>query len=57
MIAITGATGRLGRLVIYQLLARGRPESLIALVRDPIKVQDLADKGTFAWRITVNLKH
>lgn len=45
MIAITGATGQLGRLVIAELLARVRPESLIALVRDPIKAQDLADKG------------
>lgn len=45
MIAITGATGQLGRLVIAELLARVRPEFLIALVRDPIKAQDLADKG------------
>ncbi|RWU25002.1 NAD(P)-dependent oxidoreductase [Pseudomonas alkylphenolica] len=45
MIAITGATGQLGRLVIAELLTRVRPESLIALVRDPIKARDLADKG------------
>jgi len=46
MIAITGATGQLGRLVIDALLARNTPaKNVIALVRDPQKAQDLTAKG------------
>lgn len=46
MIAITGATGQLGRLVIEALLARNTPaREVVALVRDPQKAQDLAAKG------------
>jgi NAD(P)H dehydrogenase (quinone) len=46
MIAITGATGQLGRLVIDALLARNTPANhVVALVRDPHKAQDLAAKG------------
>jgi len=46
MIAITGATGQLGRLVIDALLARNTPaKDVVALVRDPQKAQDLAAKG------------
>ena len=40
-IAITGATGQLGRLVIAQLLALQSPHELIALVRSPAKAADL----------------
>lgn len=40
-IAVTGATGQLGRLVIEQLKARVAAENIIALVRDPAKAQDL----------------
>ena len=40
-IAITGATGQLGRLVVQQLDARGPASSLIALVRSPTRAADL----------------
>ena len=44
-IAVTGATGHLGRLVIDEL-RRSRPAgSLVALVRDPSRAQDLANDG------------
>lgn len=45
MIAVTGATGQLGRLVIDALLETVQPGEVIALVRDPVKAQDLAAKG------------
>ncbi|AMZ73387.1 MULTISPECIES: SDR family oxidoreductase [Pseudomonas] len=45
MIAITGASGQLGRLVIQSLLERVPAEQIVALVRDPGKVQDLAARG------------
>lgn len=41
IIAVTGATGQLGRLVIEQLKTRAPAESLVALVRDPAKAADL----------------
>lgn len=43
-IAVTGATGRLGRLVVEALLQRGVPR-LVAVVRDPAKAADLAERG------------
>ncbi|UBV43803.1 SDR family oxidoreductase [Deinococcus taeanensis] len=46
MIAITGATGHLGHLVIQTLLHRGVPaHSIAALVRNPEKAAALAAKG------------
>ncbi|THV42336.1 SDR family oxidoreductase [Glycomyces buryatensis] len=46
MIAVTGATGNMGRLVIEHLLERGVPaEQISALVRDPNQAHDLADRG------------
>lgn len=46
MIAITGATGHLGRLVIEVLLERGTaPSEIIAAVRSPEKAADLAARG------------
>ncbi len=45
MIAITGATGQLGRLVIEALLARVAASEIVALVRNPSKAEDLARKG------------
>lgn len=45
MIAITGATGQLGRLVIEALLTRVQAKELVALVREPSKADDLAAKG------------
>lgn len=45
MIAVTGATGHLGRLVIEQLLQRVPPGQLVAAVRTPDKARDLAARG------------
>ncbi|KAF2394254.1 SDR family oxidoreductase [Pseudomonas frederiksbergensis] len=45
MIAVTGATGQLGRLVIDTLLKTVNPHEIVALVRDPLKAQDLGAKG------------
>lgn len=45
MIAVTGATGQLGRLVIKALLKNVNPQEIVALVRDPLKAQDLIAKG------------
>lgn len=44
-IAITGATGKLGNLVISQLLEKGGNHQIIAMVRDKDKAKPLADKG------------
>lgn len=46
MIAVTGATGNLGRLVVHDLLDRGVPPSdVVAPVRSPEKATDLAERG------------
>ncbi|MBB4301803.1 NAD(P)H dehydrogenase (quinone) [Rhodobium orientis] len=45
MIVVTGASGQLGRLVIAELLQKVPPEEIVAAVRTPEKVSDLADKG------------
>ncbi|WP_109466616.1 NmrA family NAD(P)-binding protein [Albibacillus kandeliae] len=45
MIAVTGATGQLGRLVIDALLEKVPAASVAALVRDPAKAADLAAMG------------
>lgn len=45
-IAVTGATGRLGRLVVDHLLERGiAADRVVAVVRDPTKAADLAARG------------
>ncbi|MFA4926969.1 MAG: SDR family oxidoreductase [Patulibacter sp.] len=45
-IAVTGATGQLGHLVVSSLLDRGvDPASVVAIVRDPAKAADLAARG------------
>ena len=45
-LALTGATGQLGRLVIAELLSRGVvPADLVAIVRDATKAQALVDAG------------
>jgi NAD(P)H dehydrogenase (quinone) len=49
MIALTGATGQLGRLVVDQLLAAATPAaSIAALVRQPAKAADLSARGVQA---------
>ncbi|HEV7870533.1 MAG TPA: SDR family oxidoreductase [Modestobacter sp.] len=46
MIAVTGATGHLGRLVVTGLLDAGVPAAeVVAVVRTPEKAADLADRG------------
>jgi len=44
-VGVTGAGGQLGRLVVQKLLERGRPEDIVAIVRDRMKVADLAEAG------------
>ncbi|PXW97504.1 NAD(P)H dehydrogenase (quinone) [Sphaerotilus hippei] len=45
MIAITGASGQLGRLVVEALLETVPAAQIVAAVRDPAKVADLAARG------------
>ncbi|AXS41440.1 SDR family oxidoreductase [Breoghania sp. L-A4] len=45
MIAVTGATGQLGRHVIEELLQRMPAGDIVAAVRDPAKAADLAARG------------
>ncbi|HEY7768458.1 NAD(P)H-binding protein, partial [Longimicrobium sp.] len=46
MIAVSGATGHLGNLVVQNLLERGvEPAHIVALVRSPEKASDLAARG------------
>ncbi len=45
MIAVTGATGHLGRLVIEQLLEKVPARQIVAIARNAAKATDLAAKG------------
>ncbi len=45
MIVVTGASGQLGRLVIQSLLRKVPAGEIVAAVRDPKRVQDLAALG------------
>ena len=45
MIAITGATGQLGQLVIHALLQRIPASDIVAVVRNPAKAQSLIAQG------------
>ncbi len=45
MILVTGASGQLGRLVINSLLEKTDAGQIIAAVRNPDSVKDLAEKG------------
>ena len=45
MIVVTGATGKLGRLVIEGLLEKVPPAEIVAAVRTPEKAADLAALG------------
>ncbi|MDQ4110784.1 MAG: SDR family oxidoreductase [Actinomycetota bacterium] len=44
-IAITGASGQLGRLVANQLLTTVDPAEVVLLTRDPAKLADYAERG------------
>ena len=48
MIAVTGASGQLGRLVMEGLLARVPAANIVAAVRNPAKVADLVARGVVA---------
>ena len=50
MIAITGATGQLGRLVIDRLLELLPADQIVAAVRSPEKALDLQDRGVVLRR-------
>ncbi len=54
MIVITGASGQLGRLVINELLESVPAQELVAAVRNPDKVADLAAKGVVVRRADYN---
>jgi len=54
MIAITGASGQLGRLVIEGLLQKVAAGQIVALVRDPAKVDDLAERGVVVRKADYN---
>lgn len=43
--AVTGATGKLGRLVLDELLKKADPGDVVALARDPAALADYAQKG------------
>lgn len=43
--AVTGATGKLGRLVLDELLAKTGPGNIVALARNPGALADYAEKG------------
>lgn len=55
MIAVTGATGHLGRHVINALLRRDiAPDDIVAAVRSPEKASDLAERGVQVRRADYN---
>ncbi len=43
--AVTGASGKLGKLVLAELLEMVEPDEIVALARDPSKLADVAAKG------------
>jgi NAD(P)H dehydrogenase (quinone) len=45
MIVVTGASGQLGRVVIEELLHKLPAGQIVAVVRSPDRVKDLADRG------------
>jgi len=54
MIAVTGASGQLGRLVIEELIKKIPVGDIVALVRDPGKAADLAAKGVVVRKADYN---
>ena len=48
--AVTGATGKLGRLVLDELLQQANPGDIVALARDPSALSDYALKGIHVWQ-------
>lgn len=54
MIAITGATGQLGQLVLEKILTKVPAEQVVALVRNPGKAQALAAQGVVVRQADYN---
>lgn len=54
MILVTGASGQLGRLVIEQLLSETEANNIIAAVRSPEKVANLAERGVVVRQADYN---
>ena len=54
MIVVTGASGQLGRLTIEELLKTQAASSIIAAVRTPAKVADLAARGVVVRQADYN---
>ena len=55
MIVVTGASGQLGRLTIEALLKQIPAEQIVAAVRTPEKVADLAARGVQVRRADYTL--
>lgn len=51
-VAVTGATGKLGALVVRELLQTTDPGSIVAVVRDPARAADLAAQGVAVRQAT-----
>ena len=52
--AVTGATGKLGRLVLDALIEKTAPGNVVALARDPGKLADYAAQGVQVRRADYN---
>lgn len=52
--ALTGASGKLGRLVLAELLDMVEPGEIVALARDPAKLSDMAAKGVAVRKADYN---
>ncbi|SDN26187.1 NAD(P)H dehydrogenase (quinone) [Actinomyces ruminicola] len=51
LLALTGASGNLGRLVVDELLSRDVPAAqIVAIVRNPARATDLAERGLIVRR-------
>jgi NAD(P)H dehydrogenase (quinone) len=50
MILVTGATGKLGRLVVNGLLAKLSPADVAIAVRDPQKAAEFSARGVSVGR-------
>lgn len=54
MIAITGASGQLGRATIRQLLKKFVPTEIIAIVRNPKSIEEFSQKGIIVRQADYN---
>ncbi len=54
MYAVTGASGQLGRLILDALIENTDAKNVVALVRDPSKLSDLAAKGVIVRHFDYN---